>query len=100
MQFFGKWNEIERSFYLPEIPSGCTTLTFKEIDAYRRRSDLEIIKRHNNANIEVNIKLMNKWTGNFWSNTGYALRENEKSSIMNFQVSTSLIIITNMYITL
>lgn len=30
MQFLGTWYEVERSFYLPELASGCTILTFQE----------------------------------------------------------------------
>lgn len=29
-QFLGTWYELEHSFYLPEIISSCTQLTFKD----------------------------------------------------------------------
>lgn len=51
-QFLGKWYEVERSFYLPEIASGCTTLTFE--DTTIRDSD-------GRPQLEIAIKTVNRW---------------------------------------
>uniref|UniRef100_A0A182XEU3 Lipocln_cytosolic_FA-bd_dom domain-containing protein n=1 Tax=Anopheles quadriannulatus TaxID=34691 RepID=A0A182XEU3_ANOQN len=43
-KFLGKWYEVERSFYLPELASGCTTMTFENTTLRDEagRSQLEI----------------------------------------------------------
>ncbi|XP_058836172.1 apolipoprotein D-like isoform X3 [Topomyia yanbarensis] len=80
-RFLGKWYEVERSFYLPEIASGCTTLRFENTtmrDA-EGRPQLEIV-----------IQAINRWTGNPSISIGQAITENEKSSIMTVQLKTRL----------
>lgn len=44
---------MERSFYLPEIASGCTTLEFQALD-------LEELSKFNNFKLEVAIKTINR----------------------------------------
>lgn len=55
----GTWYEVERSFYLPELASGCTTLTFNhEIIPSNRDNSITVpdIDR-----IEVAVKSINQW---------------------------------------
>ncbi|XP_001661562.2 apolipoprotein D [Aedes aegypti] len=80
-RFLGKWYEVERSFYLPEIASGCTTLTFE--DTTIRDSD-------GRPQLEIAIKTVNRWTGNPSISIGEAITENEKSSIMSVQLKSRL----------
>ncbi|XP_055706792.1 apolipoprotein D isoform X1 [Phlebotomus papatasi] len=82
-KFTGKWYEVERSFYLPEIASGCTTLSFQPVDTSQ---DLEA----SYGKLEVAIKTVNQWTGNPSVSLGFALPESENSSIMHFQLSSRL----------
>ncbi|KAI8127288.1 hypothetical protein FF38_03226 [Lucilia cuprina] len=77
----GQWYEVERSFYLPEIASGCTTLEFQPLHQ-------EELSRFNNFRLEVAIKTINRITGNPSVNLGYATPESRKSSIMDFKFST------------
>lgn len=77
-QFLGKWYEVERTFYLPEIASSCTTLTFDHDN--EQSSDIE-------KTLEVSVKSINHWTGSPTQNIGHASRESQNSSIMDFQVS-------------
>ncbi|XP_064541479.1 apolipoprotein D [Drosophila montana] len=77
----GHWFEVERSFYLPEIASGCTTFEFQPY------SKAELSK-FNNFKLEVAIKTVNRITGNPNVNLGYATPENSKSSIMDFKFNT------------
>lgn len=79
-KFLGKWYEVERTFYLPEIASSCTTLTFDHDDD--DGSDIE-------KTLAVSVKSINHWTGNPTENSGQATRDSMKSSIMDFQVSTT-----------
>ncbi|XP_073846581.1 glial Lazarillo [Musca autumnalis] len=77
----GQWYEVERSFYLPEIASGCTTLEFQPLHK-------EELSKFNNFKLEVAIKTINRITGNPSVNLGYATPENRKSSIMDFKFNT------------
>lgn len=78
LQFLGKWYEVERTFYLPEIASSCTTLIFDhENDG---SDDLE-------KTLEISINSINHWTGSPSNNMGHAARESQSSSIMDFQVT-------------
>lgn len=52
-QVLGHWFEVERSFYLPEIASGCTTFEFQPY------SKAELSK-FNNFKLEVAIKTINR----------------------------------------
>lgn len=80
----GQWYEVEHSFYLPEIASGCTTLTFQP--AISNRED---DPSHNSVyKLEVSIKTVNRLTGNPSVNLGYATPESRKSSIMDFKFYT------------
>lgn len=59
LQFLGTWYEVERSFYLPELASGCTTLTFQnEIIAHARDNGLPALQVDR---IEVAVKSINQW---------------------------------------
>ncbi|KAG4078796.1 hypothetical protein HA402_015386 [Bradysia odoriphaga] len=78
--FLGKWYEVERTFYLPEIASSCTTLTFGQ-DNERVDSD---------RTLEISIDSINQWTGSPSENIGHARRESESSSIMDFQFASRL----------
>ncbi|XP_055537265.1 apolipoprotein D-like [Wyeomyia smithii] len=80
-KFLGKWYEVERSFYLPEIASGCTTLTFENTTI----RDID-----GRPQLEIAIKTVNRWTGNPSVSIGDAITENEKSSIMSVQLKTRL----------
>ncbi|XP_065089367.1 apolipoprotein D-like [Ochlerotatus camptorhynchus] len=80
-RFLGKWYEVERSFYLPEIAAGCTTLTFD--DTTVRDSD-------GRPQLEIAIKTVNRWTGNPSVSIGEAITESEKSSIMSVQLKSRL----------
>ena len=53
MQVLGQWYEVERSFYLPEIASGCTSLEFQPLNQ-------EELSRFNNFKLEVAIKTINR----------------------------------------
>ncbi|XP_037946867.1 apolipoprotein D [Teleopsis dalmanni] len=77
----GQWYEVERSFYLPEIASGCTTLEFQP-------QKQEELSKYNNFKLEVAIKTINRLTGNPSINLGYATPESRKSSIMDFKFNT------------
>lgn len=78
--FLGKWYEVERTFYLPEIASSCTTLTFEHDN---EGADSERI-------LEIAINSINHWTGSPSQNVGHATRESESSSIMDFQFESRL----------
>lgn len=80
----GQWFEVERSFYLPEIASGCTTLTFQP--AISNREDDPSV--NSVYKLEVAIKTVNRLTGNPSVNLGYATPESRKSSIMDFKFNT------------
>lgn len=51
-QFLGTWYELERSFYLPEIASGCSTLSFKE-----SATDVGLDENR----LDVTVKSINQW---------------------------------------
>ncbi|XP_055374348.1 apolipoprotein D [Condylostylus longicornis] len=80
-KILGSWYEVERSFYLPEIASGCTTLTFQpEAEEFRYGDGY--------YRLEVAIKTINRLTGTPSVSLGYAKPENSKSSIMDFKFNT------------
>jgi len=79
--FLGKWYEVERTFYLPEIASSCTTLTFNHDD--EGMDDIE-------QTLEVSVKSINHWTGTPSESSGRATRESDRSSIMDFQFESRL----------
>uniref|UniRef100_A0A1A9V0S6 Lipocalin/cytosolic fatty-acid binding domain-containing protein n=1 Tax=Glossina austeni TaxID=7395 RepID=A0A1A9V0S6_GLOAU len=56
-RILGQWYEVEHSFYLPEIASGCTTLEFQPLNR-------EELSSFNNFKLEVAIKTINRLTGN------------------------------------
>ncbi|XP_053687566.1 apolipoprotein D-like [Sabethes cyaneus] len=80
-KFLGRWYEVERSFYLPEIASGCTTLAFENTTLHDNEG---------RPQLEISIKTINRWTGNPSVSIGNAITENEKSSIMLVQLQTRL----------
>lgn len=45
-QFMGRWFEVERSFYLMELASGCTTVD---------------ISKNEKGQIEVETNAINRW---------------------------------------
>lgn len=65
----GTWYEVERSFYLPELASGCTILTFQEdpVQNTNRKDDNNDNDDHlptptsEMDRIEVAIKSINQW---------------------------------------
>uniref|UniRef100_A0A182KCI1 Lipocalin/cytosolic fatty-acid binding domain-containing protein n=1 Tax=Anopheles christyi TaxID=43041 RepID=A0A182KCI1_9DIPT len=75
-KFLGKWYEVERSFYLPELASGCTTMTFE---------NTTLRDEAGRSQLEISIKSVNQWTGNPSISIGEAVPESETSSIMNVQ---------------
>ncbi|XP_034652178.1 apolipoprotein D isoform X1 [Drosophila subobscura] len=77
----GHWYEVERSFYLPEIASGCTTFQF---EPYSKGEQ----SKFQNFKLGVAIKNINRITGNPNVNIGYATPENSRSSIMDFKFTT------------
>lgn len=78
----GQWYEVERSFYLPEIATGCTALNFQP-----ENSELKFTDMHR---IEVSIKTINRLTGQPSINIGYATPESNRSSIMDFKFNSRL----------
>ncbi|XP_033234680.1 apolipoprotein D isoform X3 [Drosophila pseudoobscura] len=80
-QVLGHWYEVERSFYLPEIASGCTTFQF---EPYNKGEQ----SKFQNFKLGVAIKNINRITGNPNVNIGYATPENSRSSIMDFKFTT------------
>lgn len=58
IQFLGTWYEVERSFYLPELASGCTTLTFQEEVLKQRENGMTSVEIDR---IEVAVKSINQW---------------------------------------
>lgn len=80
-RFLGKWYEVERSFYLPEIAAGCTTLTF---------DDTAVRDPDGRPQLEIAIKTVNRWTGSPSVSIGEAITESEKSSIMSVQLKSRL----------
>ncbi|KAH8237161.1 hypothetical protein KR038_005775 [Drosophila bunnanda] len=77
----GHWYEVERSFYLPEIASGCTTFQFQPYNKAEQ-------SKFANFKLAVAIKNINRITGNPNVNIGYATPENSRSSIMDFKFTT------------
>lgn len=66
----GTWYEVERSFYLPELASGCTTLTFQEDPITNTNRNDGANEDDNDSHlpiapdvdrIEVAIKSINQW---------------------------------------
>lgn len=51
-QFLGTWYELERSFYLPEIASACTTLDFKD-----SVTDVGL----DDNRLDITVKSINQW---------------------------------------
>ncbi|XP_055629406.1 apolipoprotein D-like [Toxorhynchites rutilus septentrionalis] len=80
-RFLGKWYEVERSFYLPEIASGCTTLTFENTTRNNPEDKFQL---------EIVVKTVNRWTGNPSVSICEAFTENDKSSIMSVQLKSTL----------
>uniref|UniRef100_A0A182YC29 Lipocln_cytosolic_FA-bd_dom domain-containing protein n=1 Tax=Anopheles stephensi TaxID=30069 RepID=A0A182YC29_ANOST len=80
-KFLGKWYEVERSFYLPELASGCTTMTFE---------NTTLRDEAGRSQLEISIKSVNQWTGNPSISIGEAVPESETSSIMNVQLQSRL----------
>jgi len=81
-KFLGTWYEVERSFYLPELASGCTMLSFEE-ESTKENDALP-------SRLEVAVKSINQWTGSPSINLGYAHPETRTSSIMDFKFSSRL----------
>lgn len=61
LQFLGTWYEVERSFYLPELASGCTILTLQEEIVPAVRDDNNQTVTPENDRIEVAVKSINQW---------------------------------------
>lgn len=71
LKFLGTWYEVERSFYLPELASGCTILTFQEDPVSNTNrddngNDDDVNNDHlpttpEMDRIEVAIKSINQW---------------------------------------
>ncbi|KAL5287810.1 hypothetical protein ACFFRR_008590 [Megaselia abdita] len=80
-RILGDWYEVERSFYLPEIASGCTKLAFQP-------ENENAVKLNNIFRLEVAIKTINRLTGSPSINIGYATPESSRSSIMDFKFNT------------
>uniref|UniRef100_A0A336K828 Josephin-2 n=1 Tax=Culicoides sonorensis TaxID=179676 RepID=A0A336K828_CULSO len=80
-KFLGKWLEVERSFYLPEIATGCASMTFENSTA---RLD------EGKPQLEIAIKTINLWTGAPSVSIGNAILESDRSSIMNVQLQSRL----------
>ncbi|XP_063701908.1 apolipoprotein D [Culicoides brevitarsis] len=80
-KFLGKWLEVERSFYLPEIATGCASMTFENSTA---RLD------EGKPQLELAIKTINLWTGAPSVSLGNAILEHDRSSIMNVQLQSRL----------
>uniref|UniRef100_A0A1B6ECX3 Lipocalin/cytosolic fatty-acid binding domain-containing protein n=1 Tax=Clastoptera arizonana TaxID=38151 RepID=A0A1B6ECX3_9HEMI len=69
-KFEGTWYEVERSFYLLELASGCTTLNFTAMPS---------------GIFRVAMRTANKWNGNILLNvhgTASPTRGNDKGALM------------------
>ncbi|CAO1423690.1 unnamed protein product [Diamesa serratosioi] len=80
-KFLGKWQEVERSFYFPEIANGCTSIAFQNSSA--KNNDGIIV-------YEIAIKTINQWTQSPGVLIGTMETETQNSSIMNIQLQTRL----------
>lgn len=63
MQFLGTWYEVERSFFLPELASGCTILTFQEEEEEAGEEEKGRVDGAptETDRIEVAVKSINQW---------------------------------------
>lgn len=61
MQFLGTWYENERSFFLPELASGCTIITFQEEVAEEKEKGRVDGAPTDTDRIEVAVKSINQW---------------------------------------
>lgn len=76
-QFLGVWYELEHSFYLPEIISSCTKLSFKEGADDGGLDDNQL---------DITVRSVNQWTHSASESKGHATTESTRSSIMDFRV--------------
>ncbi|XP_046981306.1 apolipoprotein D-like [Schistocerca americana] len=74
-KFEGKWYEVERSFYLYEIISSCTSIYFSPKPS---------------GNVKVAIKTVNRLTGSMSTSLGSANPLYEGSATLNYRVNTRL----------
>ncbi|XP_066998174.2 apolipoprotein D [Anabrus simplex] len=74
-EFGGKWYEVERSFYLYEIASSCTSIFFNVKPS---------------GNIKVAVKTVNRWTGTPSVSLGTANPITNGSAVLNYRVNTRL----------
>ncbi|CAG2065951.1 unnamed protein product [Timema podura] len=75
-QFEGKWYEVERSFYLLEIASSCTSLSFTGAK--------------NPGQLKVTVKTVNRWTGGPSVSLGTASLTSNRSAVLDYRVTTKL----------
>nr|CAD7411269.1 unnamed protein product [Timema poppensis] len=74
--FEGKWYEVERSFYLLEIASSCTSLSFTGAK--------------NPGQLKVTVKTVNRWTGGPSVSLGTASLTSNRSAVLDYRVTTKL----------
>lgn len=82
-QFLGTWYEVERSFYLPEVATSCTTLTFESDPNVKISNETT----QSPERLEVAVKSVNQWTGGVSVNIGFATPESTNSSIIDIKVN-------------
>lgn len=61
LQFLGTWYEVERSFYLPELASSCTMLTFEQESNGIEASSKSNASSPLPSRLEVAVKSINQW---------------------------------------
>lgn len=61
LQFIGTWYEVERSFYLPELASSCTMLTFENEGGNDANNDVGKANDTQPTRLEVAVKSINQW---------------------------------------
>ncbi|EEB13033.1 Apolipoprotein D precursor, putative [Pediculus humanus corporis] len=76
-KFLGKWYEIERSFYIYEIPTSCTTVDISRPDNVTKE-------------LKISIKTFNRWTGRSIDNIGRATPKGDGSAVLDYRVNSNL----------
>ncbi|KAK6635310.1 hypothetical protein RUM44_000561 [Polyplax serrata] len=76
-KFLGKWYEVERSFYIYEIPTSCTSVNITRPD-------------NTTKELEVSIKTFNRWTRRPIESNGKATPKGDGSAVLDYRVNSRL----------
>ncbi|KAL0269340.1 UNVERIFIED_CONTAM: hypothetical protein PYX00_007110 [Menopon gallinae] len=76
-RFLGKWYEIERSFYIYEVPTACTTIDLKRKD-------------NTTKELEVTVKTFNRWIRRPFTRHGKATPKGDGTAVLDYKVNTRL----------